>query len=191
MRRLDRVNPRTGIAVAWRAIRRSRRRSAGTPFGADFNPTASTEIRVVSDAGQNLRLNVDEGTVLSQDQNINPGAPQVVGSAYTNPPLSPPRRPRRPRCTRSTRQATGCSCRTLPNNGTPRPASGSASTSALNAGFDIAGADNVGFLARTPLAARHDAPTRSTSRPASTRPRSAVSAEASAWCSPASPPGRI
>jgi hypothetical protein len=35
-------------------------------------------------AGENLRLNVDEGTLLAGDGNLNPGTPQIVGSAYTN-----------------------------------------------------------------------------------------------------------
>jgi hypothetical protein len=35
-------------------------------------------------AGENLRLNVDEGTLLAIDANLNPGTPRVVGSAYTN-----------------------------------------------------------------------------------------------------------
>jgi hypothetical protein len=35
-------------------------------------------------AGENLRLNVDEGTLLAIDGNLNPGTPRVVGSAYTN-----------------------------------------------------------------------------------------------------------
>jgi hypothetical protein len=43
----------------------------GTAFGFDFNPTAGTAslIRVVSDAGQNLRLNPDLGTVVDSDPN--------------------------------------------------------------------------------------------------------------------------
>src|SRR5207253_11219827 len=54
------VNPATGIAVAvggpfTPAL-------SGTAFGFDFNPTAD-RIRVVSDTGQNLRLNPDTGPV--------------------------------------------------------------------------------------------------------------------------------
>jgi hypothetical protein len=42
-------------------------------------------MRVTSVAGENLRLNVDEGTpLLASDGNLNPGTPQIVGSAYTN-----------------------------------------------------------------------------------------------------------
>ena len=54
----------------------------GGAFGFDFNPTVD-RIRVTSDADQNLRLNPDTGTV-TVDVNLNPGNPNVVGSAYTN-----------------------------------------------------------------------------------------------------------
>jgi hypothetical protein len=49
----------------------------------DFNPTLD-KMRVTSVAGENLRLNVDEGTLLAGDANLNPGTPQIVGSVYTN-----------------------------------------------------------------------------------------------------------
>jgi hypothetical protein len=80
-----RVNPRTAIAAA--------EGPAFTPglngrfFGVDFNPTVD-KIRVVSDAGQNLRLDVDEGTVLSNDLALNPGMPRVVDAGYTNSSFS-------------------------------------------------------------------------------------------------------
>lgn len=71
----------------------------GTAFGFDFNPTVD-RIRVVSDAGQNLRLNPDTGAVGTDPATGAPtidgrlayasGAPNagaqpgVVGAAYTN-----------------------------------------------------------------------------------------------------------
>lgn len=54
----------------------------GTSFGVDFNP-AVDRLRVVSDANQNLRINVDTGTVIS-DSDVNPGDPNVAGIAYSN-----------------------------------------------------------------------------------------------------------
>ena len=55
---------------------------AGTSFGIDFNPVPD-RLRVTSDADQNLRINV--GTALvTTDADLNPGTPNVVGSAYTN-----------------------------------------------------------------------------------------------------------
>ena len=55
----------------------------GTDFGFDFNPTVD-RIRVVSNLGQNLRLNPVDGTVAATDGNLNPGIPSVSSAAYTN-----------------------------------------------------------------------------------------------------------
>jgi hypothetical protein len=64
----------------------------GTEFGFDFNPTVD-RIRVVSDAGQNLRLHPDTGAVAAVDTALSyaPGDPNagrtpgVSAVAYTNP----------------------------------------------------------------------------------------------------------
>ena len=64
----------------------------GTSFGFDFNPVPD-RIRVVSNAGENLRLNPDNGAIAGMDVNLayalgDPnvnGLPSVVGVAYTNP----------------------------------------------------------------------------------------------------------
>ncbi len=56
---------------------------AGTSFGFDFNPTVD-RIRVVSNTGQNLRLNPNDGTVAAVDMPLNPGTPMIAGAAYTN-----------------------------------------------------------------------------------------------------------
>ncbi len=55
----------------------------GTEFGFDFNPTVD-RIRVVSDLGQNLRLNPIDGTVAAVDGIINPGTPMLSSAAYTD-----------------------------------------------------------------------------------------------------------
>jgi len=55
----------------------------GTEFGFDFNPTVD-RIRVVSDMGQNLRLNPIDGTVAAVDGAINPGTPMLSSAAYTD-----------------------------------------------------------------------------------------------------------
>jgi hypothetical protein len=52
----------------------------GNAFGVNFNPVAD-KLRIVSDAGQSLRINVDTGSVTT-DTNLNPGTPQVVAVAY-------------------------------------------------------------------------------------------------------------
>ena len=55
----------------------------GTEFGFDFNPTVD-RIRVVSDLGQNLRLNPVDGSVAAVDGVINPGVPALSSAAYTD-----------------------------------------------------------------------------------------------------------
>ena len=54
----------------------------GSDFGFDFNPTVD-RIRVVSDLGQNLRLNPIDGTISAIDGMINPGTPTLSGAAYS------------------------------------------------------------------------------------------------------------
>jgi hypothetical protein len=56
---------------------------AGTEFGFDFNPTVD-RIRVVSNTGQNLRLNPNDGLVAAIDGTLLPGTPSVTAAAYTN-----------------------------------------------------------------------------------------------------------
>jgi Domain of unknown function (DUF4394) len=55
----------------------------GTSFGFDFNPTVD-RIRVVSNAGQNLRLNPNDGTVAAVDGAINPTTAKISAAAYTS-----------------------------------------------------------------------------------------------------------
>jgi Domain of unknown function (DUF4394) len=55
----------------------------GTVVGFDFNPTVD-RIRVVTNTGQNIRLNPETGTVAAMDTNLNPSTPSVSEVAYTN-----------------------------------------------------------------------------------------------------------
>ncbi|NHZ34245.1 DUF4394 domain-containing protein [Massilia rubra] len=57
---------------------------AGADFAVDFNPVAD-RLRVVSDTGQNLRINVDSGASTT-DGNINggPATAKITAAAYTN-----------------------------------------------------------------------------------------------------------
>jgi len=55
----------------------------GTDFGFDFNPVPD-RIRVISNTGQNLRLNPNDGSLTATDTPLNPGTPQVTASAYIN-----------------------------------------------------------------------------------------------------------
>ncbi|MEO3790723.1 DUF4394 domain-containing protein [Nonomuraea sp. B10E15] len=62
----------------------------GTAFGVDFNPAAD-RLRVISDNGQNLRHNLNDGTTVSDTSLSNgPGSPAsgVTAAAYTNNDLN-------------------------------------------------------------------------------------------------------
>jgi hypothetical protein len=137
-----RVNPGTGIAIAEGPAFTPALR--GKSFGVDFNPVVD-KIRVVSDDRQNLRLNVDEGTVLSTDADLNPGMPQVVAAGYENSSFSFTQ----PTATKL--HVVDAASDTLftqdpPNNGTLTNPRKLRVDVGLNAGFDIAGDDNMGFL---------------------------------------------
>jgi hypothetical protein len=66
----------------------------GTRFGVDFNPTVD-RLRIVSNTGQNLRANVDDGTTLTDGPLNYLGPPPVspalgvTAVAYTNNDASP------------------------------------------------------------------------------------------------------
>jgi hypothetical protein len=137
-----RVNPGTGIAIAEGPAFTPALR--GRSFGVDFNPVVD-KIRVVSDDRQNLRLNVDEGTVLSMDADLNPGMPQVVAAGYENSSFNVTQ----PAATKL--HVVDAASDTLftqdpPNNGTLTNPRKLKVDVGLNAGFDIAGDDNMGFL---------------------------------------------
>ena len=55
----------------------------GAGFGFDFNPTVD-RIRIISNTGQNLRVNPLDGTVAAVDGTINPAASVITAAAYTN-----------------------------------------------------------------------------------------------------------
>jgi hypothetical protein len=57
---------------------------SGQSFGVDFNPTVD-RLRVTSDTGQNLRINVDTGATLTDTAlTYPPAAASAAGAAYTN-----------------------------------------------------------------------------------------------------------
>jgi Domain of unknown function (DUF4394) len=143
-----RVNPQTAIAVT---------ESSTTPptpftpalrgrfFGVDFNPMVD-RIRVTSDANQNIRLHPDDANVVGADADLNPGDPTVVGSAYTGSSFS-----------------AGLASSTVlyaldalddaiyvqspPNNGTLTMPQQLDINVRGDSGFDIAGRNNVGYVA--------------------------------------------
>ncbi|MGH9225382.1 MAG: DUF4394 domain-containing protein [Acidimicrobiales bacterium] len=80
--RIYTLNPSTGAATFASQISVV---LAGTAFGVDFNPVPD-RLRVVTDTGQNLRINVDTGaaTVDGALAYSGGGDPDVTGAAYTN-----------------------------------------------------------------------------------------------------------
>jgi hypothetical protein len=119
----------------------------GRFFGVDFNPTVD-RIRVTSDANQNLRLNPDTGALgtPAPDADLNPGDPTVVGSAYTNSSFSatPP--------ATTTLYALDALDDAIyvqnpPNDGTLTMPKQLDINVRGDAGFDIAGQNNVGYIA--------------------------------------------
>jgi hypothetical protein len=80
--RLYTINMSSGVAAAVGTAPFTTLLS-GTAFGFDFNPTVD-RIRVVSNTGQNLRLDPNTGLIAAVDGALNPGAPAVAAAAYTN-----------------------------------------------------------------------------------------------------------
>ena len=146
-----RLNPRTAIAVPeGPSFDRVPSVLPGNSNGFDFNPTVD-KIRVTSDAGANIRVNPDDGTLLSADTNLTPAGVQVVGSAYTNSSFSAVR----PTVT----ELYAYDVAPSPDNlWIQRPANAGTLIMPMptgldlggDVGFDIAGAANVGYLAGTP-----------------------------------------
>ncbi|WP_338682146.1 DUF4394 domain-containing protein [Janthinobacterium sp. TB1-E2] len=124
---------------------------AGTEFGVDFNPVAD-RLRIVSNTGQSLRINVDTGATTT-DGNINGGAAStaITAAAYTN-------------------SFAGTASTTLfvidganatlytqnpPNNGTLASAVPLGVAATGVAGFDIDARTNTGYAVMTVAGARN------------------------------------
>ena len=109
-----------------------------TAVGFDFNPTVD-RIRVVTNTGQNLRLNPNDGTIAATDLNLNPGTPSITGAAYTNNFAG----------TTSTAllvlDATTLYTQAPPNNGILTPVGMLGISNAIQNGFDIGGTSNNAY----------------------------------------------
>ncbi|MGZ5219592.1 MAG: DUF4394 domain-containing protein [Chitinophagaceae bacterium] len=81
--RLYIINPETGATGGVIGLDAFSPEVYGTFVGFDFNPTVD-RIRLVTDLGQNLRINPETGETTSWDGSLNPGTPFVVGAAYSN-----------------------------------------------------------------------------------------------------------
>ena len=109
----------------------------GTSFGVDFNPVPD-RLRVESNALQNLRVNPATGLVTT-DNALNPGTPQIVGSGYTNSYAGAPS------TTLYTLDANAdvLAIQNPPNNGTLVMVGALGFDFSQLAGFDIAGGSGV------------------------------------------------
>jgi hypothetical protein len=113
----------------------------GTGFGVDFNPVVD-RLRVVSNMGQNLRINVDTGTVTT-DSNINltGSTPSISAIAYANSFLG---------ATATTgttlydldSSSNNLYSQTPPNDGSLVLKGSTGITVGTKTGFDIAGGEN-------------------------------------------------
>ena len=118
---------------------------SGTDFAVDFNPAAD-RLRMVSDTGQNLRINVDTGGTITDGaiHGGNDGA-QVTGAAYTNS---------FPETVNTRLFVLDAATDTVylqdpPNDGTlSSPAALGVDATAVN-GYDIDARTNVGYAALT------------------------------------------
>jgi Domain of unknown function (DUF4394) len=145
-----RVNVATAIAVAeGPAFELAPAALNSQNIGFDFNPTVD-KIRVTSDADDNIRLDPDPGSLLSKDTSLTPSDVTVVGSAYTNSSFTASK----PAATELYALDVSTSPDTL---WIQRPANAGTLIMPVelgfdlgpNAGFDIAGANNVGYVAGT------------------------------------------
>ena len=118
---------------------------AGTAFGVDFNPVAD-RLRIVSNTGQSLRINVDTGATTT-DGNINGGAANtaITAAAYTNSFAG---------TASTTLFVIDAANGTLytqnpPNNGTLASPVALGITATAVAGFDIDARTNTGYAVMT------------------------------------------
>jgi hypothetical protein len=152
-----RVNPRTAIALAIDDATGNGFADAppagdpldGMRFGVDFNPVPD-RIRIVSDANQNIRVHPDTGQLAGSDADLGPGDPNIVDVAYANSDFSfvQPMLGTAPiRYVDSANDALFTAAD--PNN----PVLTQVGTLGVNVapvgGFDIAGFNDVGYLANT------------------------------------------
>lgn len=111
---------------------------SGNNFAVDFNPVAD-RLRVISNSGQNLRINVDSGATTTDGVLNGIADPQVTAAAYTNSYAGTV-------ATTTLFDLDSTSNRLLqqtpPNDGTLVSIGGLGITLGANSGFDIAGGDN-------------------------------------------------
>ena len=116
--------------------------AGATAVGFDFNPTVD-RIRLVTNTGQNLRLNPIDGSIAATDGALNPGTPIITGAAYTNNVAGATT------TTLFVLDATSLYTQVPPNAGTLVPVGMLGLTNAIQNGFDIGGASNTAYALLT------------------------------------------
>jgi Domain of unknown function (DUF4394)/PEP-CTERM motif len=116
---------------------------SGTAFGVDFNPVAD-RLRVTSNAGQNLRIDVSTGAA-TVDSPLNGPTTSLAAAAYTNNVAG---------ATTTTLYGISAATDTLyiqnpPNNGTLVAVGSLGFDTTGVTGFDISGTSGLGFAALT------------------------------------------
>jgi hypothetical protein len=145
------IEPSTGVATLKVALKAMNGDDdpfvalAGSDFAVDFNPAAD-RLRVVSNTGQNLRINVDTGDATTDGViSLAGGAPHVTAAGYTNAFFG----------TTATQlfdidAASGLlHLQDPPNNGTLAAGLPLGVTGAQVNGFDIDARNNAGYAALT------------------------------------------
>ena len=146
--RIYTVDPTTGVATFRVALSNDAANTTaftalnGTNFGIDFNPVPD-RLRIVSNTGQNLRINVDTGATLVDGAINGAAGASVSASAYTNSFAGA-----------ATTQLFNIDCATgtrylqnPPNNGTLTNATPLGVVCEAANGFDIDARNNTGFAA--------------------------------------------
>lgn len=144
-----RLDPSTGAATLSSTLRAAAGDDnpftalSGTSFGVDFNPAAD-RLRVVSNTGQNLRINVENGDAIT-DGSISPAGAAVSATGYTNafPGTT---------STRLFNLNLGTNTLDLqdpPNSGSLVSGAPLGVTATAVNGFDIDGRTNIGYAALT------------------------------------------
>jgi hypothetical protein len=157
--RLYRIDPVTGRATA---ITTTPFALSGVAFGVDFNPVPD-RLRIVSDAGQNLRLNPNTGNAPTVDTglafaggSVDPNAgdtPMVGAVAYSNPVPGNPTPTSAPADTLLYDLEAGNDVLVTqdpPNNGVLNTRSPLGVDISTVGGFDIGAAGNVALASATP-----------------------------------------
>ncbi|BAV06990.1 protein of unknown function [Filimonas lacunae] len=113
-----------------------------TAVGFDFNPTVD-KIRLVTNLGQNMRLNPADATIAGSDVALNPGTPAVTGAAYTNSFAGATT------TTLFVLNSTRLFKQDPPNNGLLTDIGPLGITAESQSGFDIGGTSNQGYALLT------------------------------------------